>query len=501
MTLSDTIYAAGRKPRAILRYEGADLPLGGLARRVLYTVLTTALALRLVAMWLVPFIDTTEARYGEIARKMVETGNWITPQFDYGVPFWGKPPLHTWLSAAGMEMFGINEFAARLPILFCALAVLALVYTLVRQVIGRNAALLSTAVLAISGLFFGASAFVMTDMPMVLGTTLTMVGVWLGICQPQPDRRWGLALFVGVAIGLLAKGPVSLVISVLPLLAWLSVTGKWHVLRRLPWISGLALASALTLPWYIAAERATPGFLNYFLIGEHVQRFLVPGWNGDLYGTGHSEPKGMIWLFFLAAILPWSLWLVPLLLRPNQSLRTLTRDRSGLMGYLLAWSVAPLVLFTPAANILPAYTLPGLPAAAILLVLLWGAPTTPQRGRWRSVAFAGSTLAMIALFVAIVGLTALTPGSTRIKSHKGIVAAAHRIDPQMPFFVLGGRSYSAEFYTAGAARPVLAEDLASLAGPAAISVPRGYEQVMDGLPFTRIGDFGRQILFVATESK
>ena len=58
------------------------------------------LAVRVAAMIWVPLTDPTEARYAEIARKMVETGNWITPQFDYGVPFWAKPPLHTWLSAA-----------------------------------------------------------------------------------------------------------------------------------------------------------------------------------------------------------------------------------------------------------------------------------------------------------------------------------------------------------------------------------------------------------------
>lgn len=75
-------------------------------------------------MILVPVKDTTEARYAEIARKMLETGDWITPQFEYGVPFWGKPPLHTWLSAAGMGAFGVNEFAARLPIFALACALL-----------------------------------------------------------------------------------------------------------------------------------------------------------------------------------------------------------------------------------------------------------------------------------------------------------------------------------------------------------------------------------------
>ena len=62
-----------------------------------------------------PLMDKTEARYGEVARLMAETGNWIVPQIDYGVPFWAKPPLSTWLSAASVKLLGTSEFALRLP--------------------------------------------------------------------------------------------------------------------------------------------------------------------------------------------------------------------------------------------------------------------------------------------------------------------------------------------------------------------------------------------------
>jgi 4-amino-4-deoxy-L-arabinose transferase-like glycosyltransferase len=70
----------------------------------LWLLLAFALLLRLISLAAYPLMDTTEARYGEMARLMVETGNWLTPQFDYGVPFWGKPPLFTWMSAYGIEL-------------------------------------------------------------------------------------------------------------------------------------------------------------------------------------------------------------------------------------------------------------------------------------------------------------------------------------------------------------------------------------------------------------
>ena len=65
----------------------------------------------------IPLMDKTEARYAEIARIMAETNNYITPQIDYGIPFWAKPPLSTWFSALSMDVFGVSEFTVRLPYL------------------------------------------------------------------------------------------------------------------------------------------------------------------------------------------------------------------------------------------------------------------------------------------------------------------------------------------------------------------------------------------------
>jgi 4-amino-4-deoxy-L-arabinose transferase-like glycosyltransferase len=280
----------------------------------LYGTLSAFLFVRLVAMMILPFTDTTESRYAEMARKMVETGNWLAPQDGYGVPFWGKPPLNTWLSAAGMEVFGAGEFAARLPILLSSLAILVLIYVWARSVAGRNTALVSVAVLFSTVAFFGASAFVMTDIPMALGTTLVMVGFWNAVCRVAQDHGWGYAVFLGLAIGMLAKGPVAVVICLIPLVIWLTVRREWFLLRRLPWLKGSALVLVLTVPWYAAAEWATPGFLRYFIVGEHIERFLVPGWAGDLYGSGHDEAKGMIWIFWTGTIRPWSyVALLPLL--------------------------------------------------------------------------------------------------------------------------------------------------------------------------------------------
>src|SRR5690606_1455560 len=82
-------------------------------------MLTGVLVLLLISMAIIPFYDTSEPRYAYIARVMVESGDWVTPWYSPGVPFWGKPPLSFWSQALSMKAFGFTEFAARFPSLLC----------------------------------------------------------------------------------------------------------------------------------------------------------------------------------------------------------------------------------------------------------------------------------------------------------------------------------------------------------------------------------------------
>ncbi|MFX0540884.1 ArnT family glycosyltransferase [Roseovarius sp. S4756] len=484
------------------RLSDLALPLGHV--RILWATLAAFLIVRLVAMVTLPFTDTTEARYAEMARKMVEIGNWLNPQDGYGVPFWGKPPLNTWMAAGGMELFGINEFAARLPILLASLVILALVFVWVRDIAGRNTALVSVAVLFSTVAFFGASAFVMTDIPMALGTTLVMVAFWRAACCAVPDRGWGYAVFLGLAIGMLAKGPVAVVICLIPLILWLTIRRDWRLLRRLPWLKGSALLLGLTLPWYAAAEAATPGFLRYFLIGEHIERFLVPGWPGDLYGGGHDEAKGMIWIFWTGTIRPWSyVALIPLLWNLRGSTRAVRSDGTGWMLYLLLWAISPMILFTFASNILPAYTIPGLPASAVLLVVLYTCLWGNAPGKWRNVLFAGSAGVSLVFFAGASILAVTAPDMLRLKTHKALVAEAEALMPDAPLYRIGQRSFSSEFYTGGKVRLLTMSELAALdAGDsAALSVADRYVAQVNMLGYRRIGGFGRgNTLYVSKQA-
>src|SRR6476469_4145670 len=172
-------------------------------RQQLWIVVVLAFVARLLTLNAYPLTDNTEARYAEIARKMCETGHWIVPQIDYGVPFWGKPPLSFWLTALSFKAFGFSEFAARLPSFLLGVATCVLVYLLASRRRDTTRGLLASGVVASTLLMMVCAGGVMTDPAMTFGTTLSMVAFWLALTTGA--WTWGYLFFIGLAIGLLSK--------------------------------------------------------------------------------------------------------------------------------------------------------------------------------------------------------------------------------------------------------------------------------------------------------
>ncbi|CAM3565977.1 ArnT family glycosyltransferase [Parendozoicomonas haliclonae] len=428
------------------------------ARTLLWLMLVT-LIIRLLSLGLYPLMDTTEARYGEIARLMAETGNWITPQIDYQIPFWGKPPLYSWLTAASFQLLGVNEFSARLPHFLLGLLVLCLVWIVARRQGSQLKAALSCLILSTTGAFLICSGAVMTDMSLLLATTLSLTAFWLAWHSEQNKGGvWGLLLFVGLALGLLAKGPIACILVGLPILLWCLTTrhlnGLWY---RLPWITGLLLMLALALPWYLMAEQATPGFLDYFLIGEHFRRFLESGWQGDRYGTAHIEPKGMIWFMWSYAALPWSVVLLALVIRRRKRVflhkaSASTPAEKEWRSFLWFWMLSPLLFFTLSGNILWTYVLPGLPAMALLLAdyigTLLAEPGASIQGNQKRLRFWVIAPACLSPIV-LIGLVVMANNNLK-HTAKGLVDSYHHTSPQNADLVFWPkRPFSGQFYSKG----------------------------------------------------
>lgn len=410
------------------------------------SILAFLLVCRLIANWLIPLNDVTEARYGEIARKMLETGNWVTPLHDYGVPFWAKPPLSTWLSALSMTVFGINEFAVRLPGLLLSMGVLWLVWGLAKKHSGAITAMFAVVVLAGSLDFFLDAGAVMTDPSLLFCITLAQVAFWYAMVDKH--RGWSYLFFVGLGLGLLAKGPIALVIVGLNVFFWVLIRNEWlNLWKRLPWIKGTLLMLAIALPWYIIAEQRTPGFLNYFLVGEHFHRFVNPGWTGDKYGMAHDEPWGMIWVFAVAGVFPWSILGCLWLGRFWRRLPEFCRDSDGWVLFILIGTLAPLCFFTFASNIIYPYVIPALPAFSLYFAEMWSrsySSLEPSKWIFRSAVVVGSLFLISAIVIEIKPDLA--------KSQKDVIAAWQKQHPTTGSHLVYWdlvKIFSAEFYSHG----------------------------------------------------
>jgi len=426
--------------------------------QIAITLVVVAMAIRLFTLGFFPLMDTTEARYGEMARIMAETGNWITPMFDYNVPFWGKPPLFTWMSAGGINLFGLNEFAVRIPHLVAGSLILIIVAIIAYSIIPSRAiierkqeAWLAAGILATTATFIVVTGAVMTDTALTLGITLSMAAFWLN--YKNKSALWGHLFFIGLTIGMLAKGPLALVLIGMSLFFWALFNKTWiSMFRSLPWKTGIPLFIATSLPWYIIAEYSSPGFLNYFIIGEHIKRFLVSGWQGDLYGTAHKEIKGTIWVFAFISALPWTpifiyQWIQSLQVTKRSKTETQAQqdiDTTELdyISFLWAWLLAPLLLFTFSGNILSSYVMPSLPAFALLMV-------SYQRNNPLSnkVYKVGLITPVLILIVAILLRTEVTGK----QSEKGLMQTWSEKAQNSELVYIDKRPFSAQFYSRGAA--------------------------------------------------
>jgi 4-amino-4-deoxy-L-arabinose transferase-like glycosyltransferase len=439
--------------------------------RLLIVVTAVAFLARLATLGAYPLVDPSESRYAEIGRRMAGLGDWITPWIGDGVPIWGKPPLSFWLTAGSFRLLGIGEFSARLPHWILGGLLLAVLWDWAKRRSPREAAF-AVALTAGSALFFALSGAVMTDMALALGLTMAIRGFWLAMLETGAKRwREECMLILGLAIGLLAKGPLVLVLAGLPIAAWAIATGNLRrVFGTLHWKTAIAAIVALALPWYLLAEARTPGFLDYFIVGEHWNRYLESGWTGDLYGHSHAFPRGTIWLFAVCALLPWSVLVPVAAWRWQHELQPARPEDRSLLIYLVSWTLAPCVLFTLSGNILWTYALPAIPAAA-LAAAIWLGRLPPGRVERRLLAGGVALTAVVGIAVVVaynaVGLDTQRNARTVVRAYE-----SRRSEGEALIF-FRDRPYSGSFYSDGRAEEVVtAEALHArlVEGPAWVAV-------------------------------
>ena len=341
-------------------------------------ILATVVLLRLATLSVPDLFDTTEGRYATTSQIMLERDDWVTPWIIFkGIekPYLGKPPLHFWLINTSFEVFGLGNFAARLPGVLSAAAIALTLYFLTAPLLGARTALVSVLIFSTSLLSFILSGVCLVDVTLTVGITLAVAGFALA----DRSRLAGYLCFVGLALGVLVKGPVAIVFFGMAVGPWVAL--RWWFnrslpaqMRSLPWITGPLLFLLIALPWYLFAESRNPGFLEYFIWTENIGRFTKADY-GDEYGNGHVQLRGAAWVMMIPSLVPWSLALLGTLweqrrrLSWGRFLADLKSDEWLLLG--LTWTVSCPVLLFFAKQYTATYNMSSIPGFAFLMAVLW----------------------------------------------------------------------------------------------------------------------------------
>ncbi|HLA40218.1 MAG TPA: glycosyltransferase family 39 protein, partial [Candidatus Glassbacteria bacterium] len=305
---------------------------------------------------------------------MVASGDWLIPRFNGDYRF-EKPVLTYWLIGASYTIFGVNEFAARLPSALAALGAVLLACLLAGRIAGSGAGLIAGVILTTCLQFVALGRTCLTDMHLTFFLTAGLVLFYLGLDseRKEPARRYLLGAWAACALAVLTKGPVGLLLPAAIAGAYLLARPDRNAgLRKIPFISGIILFLTISLPWYVAITLASDfEFFRVFILQHNVQRYF-----GEVAAGGqHVEPFFYYLSVLLAGIYPWSFFVLQALLYPLVSaVRELRNNRS--VGdhrlFPLLWALGVLLFFSLSRAKLPTYITPAFPAVAVLLAVYLG---------------------------------------------------------------------------------------------------------------------------------
>ncbi len=247
--------------------------------------------------------DIDEGNNAQAAREMYESGNVIVPTFNYKLRV-DKPVLLYWLQASAYHVCGVNEFAARLPSALAALLAALVTYELGRRLFGQSAGLLAGLILASSVAFCGAAHFANPDALLNLCTVLTLWCFWNHYSRER-GGWWLLGCGAASGLGMLAKGPVGLLLPMTVTMVFLLWRRELRRLWDLRLLGASVLFLLVALPWYIWVGLETKGeWLIGFFWKHNVQRAVGAMEN-------HGGPFYYYVLVLIAGLTPWSIFLGP----------------------------------------------------------------------------------------------------------------------------------------------------------------------------------------------
>ncbi|MBN3889618.1 MAG: ArnT family glycosyltransferase [Nostoc sp.] len=346
-------------------------------------------------------IDETEPLFAEASRQMFVTGDWITPFFNGDTRF-DKPALIYWCQAIAYHLIGVNEWAVRLPSAIAAFGLVCLAFYTIQWYLAKQDELeqvsrptrryltsfIAAALMALNPETIIWARTGVSDMLLTGCMASALLCFFLGYAGKEGSRgaelitnaqspmphalfpnKWYLAFYVLIAGAILTKGPVGIVLPGLIVAAFLLYVGKVReVLREMHLLVGILIILALSVPWYaLVIWRNGWNYINSFFGYHNLERFTE-------VVNGHSAPWYFYFLVVLLGFAPYSVYLPASIIRlkfwQRSHWRSLERfQQFGLFAWF--WFASIFAFFSIAVTKLPSYVLPLMPAAAILVALLW----------------------------------------------------------------------------------------------------------------------------------
>ena len=302
-----------------------------------------------------------ESNFALGSRMMVETNEFLLPHSPHELPL-NKTPLQNWLMGISYMVFGFSHGASRIPSALCGLGVLTLVYLLGLRLRDQRVGLAASAMLATSYIFWSFSRLCMPDMLLTLSITTALV-CWILVLMDLTKHPHALALIGSgaVGVGFLAKGPVAIVLALLPICLEIIIARDWTILRRLKPLWGLLVFLLVAAPYFLLVyvfDGVEP--LHNFFIEENLRRFT---------GTGYKKSNIML-VFEVSALLadfaPWT----PLIIISACSLamwKKLDTTTKRQLRLLFLWIISPIVFFSLSSFQLDYYFLTAMPPLALIV--------------------------------------------------------------------------------------------------------------------------------------
>ena len=418
-------------------------PTRGSSWRELCAIAAATFAWLAATAWARPLTLPDEGRYVGVAWEMLRSGDWLTPTLN-GLPYFHKPPLFYWITAAAMSVFGAHQEAARAASLVGAWLGACALYLFVRRWAGPRTARLTLMALLVQPLFYIGGQFANLDMLVagcITATVLLLAHAALCLEGGLPHRQTLAWAYAAAALGMLAKGLIGVVLPALVIAIWLLARRRGRVLVALLWWPGALVFAAVASPWLLAMQWRFGGFADYFFLEQQFRRFATSGFN-------NAEPFWFYPAVLALFSLPWLPWLRALATRGYLA----DPGRGPLRLLMLLWVGVVVGFFSLPQSKLIGYVLPAIAPLAFLMADGYQRLTQPSpratRLWWASMCLAA---------VPSVGAVAALAVHPLPSSRELAAALTQQRQPDEPVFMLNHYAFDLPFY-ARLLQPVVVVD-------------------------------------------